>query len=125
MRTAPELLGGGEKTVASDLYALGVFLYQAVCDDYSRALAPFWERDVADPTLRADITAMVDRDPDQRVPSGERPIVSPPAESAAPPEPAATARRGRWDAPRQPTAGPRLLWTLLAGALGFLMGLLV
>ena len=125
VRAAPELLGGGEKTVASDLYALGVLLYQAVCDDYTKLLAPFWERDIADPSLRADIIAMVDRDPARRAPSGERHTAQELTEPRATPEPPAPARRGRWDAPRQPTAGPRLLWTLLAGALGFLLGWLV
>jgi serine/threonine-protein kinase len=57
---APELLEGKPATVRADIYALGVMLYQMVVGDFSRALAPGWERGVPDPLLREDIAAAVD-----------------------------------------------------------------
>ena len=41
---APELLEGKPPTPQSDIYSLGVLLYQMVIGDLSRALAPGWER---------------------------------------------------------------------------------
>ena len=35
--------------------------------DFTRALAPGWERHVADPLLREDIAACVDGDPENRL----------------------------------------------------------
>ena len=56
---APEILEGKVATTASDIYALGVVLYQVVCGDLTRALAPGWERSVEDDFLREDIAACV------------------------------------------------------------------
>jgi serine/threonine protein kinase len=64
---APELLEGKPATVQADIYALGVMLYQIAVGDLARALAPGWERDIADETLRADIAAAVDGDPQRRL----------------------------------------------------------
>lgn len=55
---APEVLAGGLPTQRSDLYALGVLLYQMVVGDLRRPLAPGWEADVDDPLLRDDIRAL-------------------------------------------------------------------
>lgn len=55
---APEVLAGGLPTQRSDLYALGVLLYQLVVGDLRRPLAPGWEADVEDPLLRDDIRAL-------------------------------------------------------------------
>ena len=55
---APELLSGGVPTQKSDLYALGVLLYQMVVGDLRRPLAPGWEADVDDPLLREDIRGL-------------------------------------------------------------------
>lgn len=55
---APEVLAGGLPTQRSDLYALGVLLYQLVVGDLRRPLAPGWEADVDDPLLRDDIRAL-------------------------------------------------------------------
>lgn len=52
---APELLAGQQPTIRSDIYALGVILYQMVAGDFTRPLAPGWEEQVADPLLRQDI----------------------------------------------------------------------
>lgn len=64
---APELLSGQRPSVRSDVYALGVLLYQAVIGDFRRPLAPGWERDVGDPLLCEDIAACADVDPARRL----------------------------------------------------------
>ena len=63
---APELLVGRSPTIQSDLYALGVMLYQVVVGDLDRPLAPGWERDVDDELLREDIAAFADGRPRHR-----------------------------------------------------------
>jgi non-specific serine/threonine protein kinase len=54
---APELLKGEAPTIKSDLYALGVMLYQIVAGDLRKPLAAGWERNVEDPLLCSDIAA--------------------------------------------------------------------
>src|SRR3546814_17212387 len=64
---APELIAGQPPTVRSDLYALGILLYQLLVGDLRRPMAPGWERDVADPLLIDDITRATDGDPARRL----------------------------------------------------------
>ena len=64
---APEVLAGQPSTVQTDIYALGVILYQLVVGDLHRPLAPGWERDVVDELLREDIAAAADIDPSRRL----------------------------------------------------------
>ncbi len=64
---APELIAGQPPTVRSDLYALGVILYQWLVGDFRRPMAPGWERDIDDPLLRQDIAAATDSDPARRL----------------------------------------------------------
>ncbi|MCP4659462.1 MAG: tetratricopeptide repeat protein [bacterium] len=64
---APELLEGRRATLQADVYALGVMLYQMVVGDFSRALAPGWDRDVDDAILREDVAAAVDGSPLKRL----------------------------------------------------------
>ncbi len=52
---APELLAGEIATPASDVFALGVLLYQLLAGDLRRPLAPGWEADIDDELLREDI----------------------------------------------------------------------
>ncbi len=63
---APEVLEGRDTTVQSDLYAVGVLLYQMVVGDLSRAMAPGWRRDLDDGLLADDVARMVDRSPARR-----------------------------------------------------------
>lgn len=63
---APEVLAGGLPTQRSDLFALGVLLYQLVVGDLRRPLAPGWESDVEDPLLRDDIRTLAAMRVDER-----------------------------------------------------------
>jgi len=52
---APEVAAGRAPSMASDIYALGLILYQMVVGDLERPMAAGWEADVGDPLLRDDI----------------------------------------------------------------------
>lgn len=64
---APEDLYGQAPTAQSDVYALGVILYQMLCGDLRKRLSPGWERSIGDPLLREDIAAATDGDPTRRI----------------------------------------------------------
>ncbi|MBN8888005.1 MAG: winged helix-turn-helix domain-containing protein [Rudaea sp.] len=64
---APEVLAGQSATVKSDLYALGVLLFQLVAGDLRRPLSAGWEADVSDPLLREDIGACANGNPALRL----------------------------------------------------------
>ena len=64
---APEVVAGHAPTVRSDIYSLGVMLYQLVIGDFRRPLAPGWEREIGDPLLCEDVAACVDGDPARRL----------------------------------------------------------
>src|SRR5690606_33678018 len=64
---APELVAGQPPTVRSDVYALGVLLYQWLVGDLRRPMAPGWEREIGDPLLVEDITRATDGDPALRL----------------------------------------------------------
>ncbi len=66
---APELLSGQPHTIQSDVYALGVMLYQLVAGDFGKPMAMGWERDVDDELLREDIAAAAQGAPDARLTS--------------------------------------------------------
>jgi non-specific serine/threonine protein kinase len=66
---APELLAGHAPTVQSDVYALGLMLFQFAVAELRRPLAPGWENDVADALLREDIAASTDGNPARRLSS--------------------------------------------------------
>src|SRR5262249_26622511 len=67
MYLAPEVLAGGLPTRASDVFALGVLLYQLIVGDFRKPLAPGWEHDVADAVLRDDIADAVAGNPERRI----------------------------------------------------------
>ncbi len=64
---APEVLAGQSPTVASDVYALGVLLYQLTVGDFRKPLAPGWETAIADPLIREDIALAACGDPARRM----------------------------------------------------------
>ncbi|MDB5499322.1 MAG: hypothetical protein JWP28_3353 [Phenylobacterium sp.] len=64
---APERLAGAPPSVKSDVYALGVMLYQLTVGDLTRPLAAGWEREVEDPLLRTDIGEAAAGDPQRRL----------------------------------------------------------
>lgn len=64
---APELIAGQPPTVQSDLFALGIMLYQLVVGDLRKPMVPGWERDVPDELLREDIAAATDGDRTRRL----------------------------------------------------------
>jgi len=63
---APELLAGEAPSMQSDLYALGLILFQLLVGDLRRPLATGWQRDVADPLLQQDIAAATEGHPEDR-----------------------------------------------------------
>jgi DNA-binding winged helix-turn-helix (wHTH) protein/serine/threonine protein kinase/tetratricopeptide (TPR) repeat protein len=69
MYLAPEVLAGQSPTAISEVYALGVLLYQLAAGDFRKPLAPGWEADIADPLLRQDIADAACGDPQRRLKS--------------------------------------------------------
>lgn len=68
---APERLEGKAASRESDVFALGVMLYQVAVADLTRALALGWQREIDDELLREDIAAAVDGAPGRRPRAGE------------------------------------------------------
>ncbi|MBO9713279.1 winged helix-turn-helix domain-containing protein [Sphingomonas sp.] len=64
---APELVGDAVPTARSDIFALGLILYQLAAGDFGRNLAPGWEAAIGDPLLEADIAEAAAGDPEQRL----------------------------------------------------------
>ena len=68
---APELLGGQQPTVQSDIYALGVVFFQLLVGDFKRPLAPGWELEIDDPLLQQDIAFAAASQPALRLPHAD------------------------------------------------------
>ena len=68
---APEVLKGGVFSEQSDIYALGILLYQLIIADLNEPMAPGWEEDVGDIGLRAIIADACAGKPARRIPSME------------------------------------------------------
>ena len=66
---APEVLAGQSPTISSDVYALGVMLYQLIAGDFRKPLSPGWEAEIDDPLLREDIADAACGDPARRLKS--------------------------------------------------------
>ncbi|MFC4819574.1 protein kinase domain-containing protein [Dokdonella ginsengisoli] len=64
---APEVFAGHAPTVQSDVYALGILLYQMLAGDLSRPMASGWEQDVGDELVREDIRLATDGNPARRL----------------------------------------------------------
>ncbi len=67
MYRAPELLSGGTPTVLSDIYAVGVLLYQLASGNFREPPSPGWEGKIDDPLLRQDIADAANINPAQRI----------------------------------------------------------
>lgn len=63
---APELLAGQVPTVRSDIYALGVMLFQLCVGDLRRPLSAGWENEIDDALLREDIASAANGNPQLR-----------------------------------------------------------
>src|SRR2546425_3599711 len=55
MYMAPELLAGKPASIRSDIYSLGMVLYQLLTGDFSRPVATDWWKEISDPLLREDL----------------------------------------------------------------------
>ena len=64
---APEVIAGHVPTVRSDVYALGILLYQLLAGELRKPLASGWEQDIDDPVLREDIRLATDGNPEWRI----------------------------------------------------------
>lgn len=64
---APELMTHQASTIQSDVYALGMVLYQLLISDLRKPLVPGWERDIDDELLRDDIRSATEGNPAHRL----------------------------------------------------------
>src|SRR6266496_4860797 len=67
MYMAPEVQAGQSPSASSDVYALGVLLYQFLIGDFRKPLAPGWEAEIQDALLREDIAEAASGDPAKRL----------------------------------------------------------
>ncbi len=67
MYLAPELMSGLAPTVKSDVYALGILLYQLLSGRMGQPMVPGWEHEIADPLLREDLKLASAGDPTRRL----------------------------------------------------------
>jgi WD40 repeat protein/class 3 adenylate cyclase/tRNA A-37 threonylcarbamoyl transferase component Bud32 len=63
---APELLAGKPATTRSDIYSLGVVLYQLLVGDFARPVTTDWAQDIGDPLLREDLQHCFAGHPEER-----------------------------------------------------------
>lgn len=64
---APELLAGKPASIRSDIYSLGVVLYQLLLGDFTQALTIDWARRIPDPLLREDLERCLSGEPTDRL----------------------------------------------------------
>jgi eukaryotic-like serine/threonine-protein kinase len=66
---APELYAGHAPTVRSDVFSLGMLLYQLLAGRMGQPMVSGWEADVADELLQDDLRRATDGNPDRRLAS--------------------------------------------------------
>ena len=66
MYLAPEIIAGKEATLRSDIYSVGVVLFQLEINDLRRPLTSEWQRNIADEILRGDLQRCFSWDPQER-----------------------------------------------------------
>lgn len=66
---APELFAGQVPTVRSDVFALGILLYQLLSGRIGQPMASGWEADIGDELLREDLQRATDGNPARRLAS--------------------------------------------------------
>lgn len=71
MYMAPELLRGRPASPQSDLYSLGIVLYQFLLGDFSLPLTTDWRRKIRDPLLEADLEGCLAGEPEERWPGAQ------------------------------------------------------
>lgn len=64
---APELYAGQQPTVRSDVYALGILLYQLLAARVGQPMAPGWEAEIDDELLREDLRRATDGSAERRL----------------------------------------------------------
>ncbi len=69
MYLAPEVLAGNSPSVQSDVFSLGIMLYQLMCGDLHKGIPPDWQTDLDDELLCEDIRLATTSDPAQRIQS--------------------------------------------------------
>lgn len=117
---APELVMGQRATLQSDIYSLGVLLYQMVVADFSRPIAVGWERQVDDELLREDIASCVAGSPQDR-PAGAALVAE---RIRRLPKRRAEAEARREDERRRVLAQRRRNALAVAAAVAFVLGVL-
>jgi WD40 repeat protein/class 3 adenylate cyclase/tRNA A-37 threonylcarbamoyl transferase component Bud32 len=63
---APELLAGSPASIRSDIYSLGVVLYQLLVGDFARPITTDWVQPISDPLLRDDLKRCFAGNPQDR-----------------------------------------------------------
>ncbi|MBI4662029.1 MAG: protein kinase [Verrucomicrobia bacterium] len=64
---APELMVGQPASIQSDIYSLGVLMWQLLVGDLSRPLTSDWSKEISDPLLRMSIMDCVAGHPSERL----------------------------------------------------------
>lgn len=63
---APELLAGKPASTRSDIYSLGVVLYQLIVGDFGRPVTTDWAMEIDDPLLQEDLQHCFAGNPEER-----------------------------------------------------------